>query len=102
MRAPSKALCLQWVKECWDGLSTDIILKSFRVCGISVDVDSSGDSDIHCLKEGGVAAGAREDITTETASLLSGRRDSDDDADPFTVSEDEEELEANETVLEDC
>ena len=49
-----------------------------------------------------MAAGAREDITTATASLLSGRHDTDDDADPFAESEDEEELEANETVLDDC
>ena len=51
--------------------------------------------------EGGVAAWAREDITTETASLLSGRRDTDDDADPFAESQ-VEEFEANKTVLEDC
>ena len=46
--------------------------------------------------------GARKDITTETASLLSGRRDTDDDADLFAESKDKEEPEANETVLEDC
>ena len=71
-------------------------------CTRTLYVDESGDSDIHCLKEGGVAAGAREDITTETASLLSGRCGTDDDADPLAESEDEEELEANETVLDDC
>ena len=71
-------------------------------CTLSPDVDGSGDSDIHCLKEGGVAVGAHEDITTETASLLSGRRNTDDDTDPFSESEDEEELEANKTAIEDC
>ena len=50
----------------------------------------------------GVAAGVCEDITTKTASLLLGHRDTDHDADPFAESKDEEELEANETVLEDC
>ena len=57
-----------------------------------VGVELNSNSDIHCPNEGRVAAGAREDITTKTASLLSGCRDTDDDADPFTESKDEEEL----------
>ena len=62
VRAPSKALCLQWVKECWEALPAKIIQKSFRVCGISVNTDGTEDEEIHCLKEGGVAADARESI----------------------------------------
>ena len=50
VRAPSKALCLQWAKECWEALPAKIIQKSSRACGISED------GEIHCLKEGGVAA----------------------------------------------
>ena len=43
VRAPSKALCLQWVKECWEALPAKIIRKSFRVCGISVNTDGTED-----------------------------------------------------------
>ena len=39
-------------------------------------------------------------IDIESASLLG--HDADDDADLFTENEDEQELEDNETVLEDC
>ena len=60
VRAPSKALCLQWVKECWEALPTETVKKSFRACGISMHTDGTEDGEIHCLKEGGVAADARK------------------------------------------
>lgn len=40
MRAPEKILCLQWVKESWNSLSTAVIMKS---CGLSVNTDRSQD-----------------------------------------------------------
>ena len=99
MCAPSKALCLEWVRECWEELPTEIIKKS---CGISVEVDGTHDGEIHCLKPGGVAADTRETINTETANLLAGVSE-DDGEDPFTgLEEDDDELEENETVLDDC
>jgi len=54
------------------------------------------------LKPGGVAADACGAINTETANLLDGVSE-DDDEDPFAgLEEDEDELEENETVLDDC
>ena len=101
MRAPSKALCLQWVRECWEALPTELIQKSFRACGISIDVDGANDSKIHCLKDGGVAAAARETLSSATARLLSGADE--DDVDPFAeLEEDEDELSENEIVMDDC
>lgn len=98
IRAPSKALCLEWVRECWEALSTKLIMKSFRTCGISVNIDGTDDREIHCRKEGGMAAGARATITAETARLLFGNCSED----LFTDPEDEDELEENEAVLHDC
>lgn len=54
MRAPSKALCLQWVKEVWESLSADLIKRSFRACGISVNMNSKEDNQVHSLELGGV------------------------------------------------
>jgi len=48
------------------------------------------DEEIHCLKQGGVAADARESIRRDTATLAND------------VEEDEDELEENKLVLEDC
>ena len=101
VRPPSKALCLQWVKECWEALSAEIVQKSFRACGISVNTDGTEDEEIHCLKEGGVAADAMEEIRRETATLHTAELD--DESDPFAdIEEDEDELEQNELVLFDC
>ena len=62
VRAPSKLLCLQWVKESWDSITSDIIVKSFRACGISVNTDGTNDGEIHCMKENEVAFAAREKL----------------------------------------
>ena len=35
--------------------SQDIVIKSFRCCGISVKVDGTEDKEIHCIKDGGIA-----------------------------------------------
>ena len=70
VHAPSKLLCLQWAKELWDYLSSELVKKSFVSCGISVSVDGSEDHEIHCPKENGVAAGAKPDIEQATANPL--------------------------------
>ena len=64
--------------------------------------DGTEDGEIHCLKEGGVAADARKTIESEPAALATAT-DLLEESDPFAdVEEDEEELEENELVLEDC
>ena len=61
------------------------------------------DEEIHCLKEGGEAADARESIRRDTAMLATATDTELQESDPFTdVEEDEDELEENELVLEDC
>ena len=55
MKAPGKLLCLEWVKKVWNTVTTDVIVNSFRACGISRSMDGSDDSSIQCLKRGGVA-----------------------------------------------
>ena len=99
VRASSKALCLQWVKECWEVLLAEIIQKSFCARGISVITDRTEDEEIHCLKEGGVAADARESIRRDTATFATA---TDTKLEESDVEEDKDELEENELVLEDC
>ena len=43
-RASLSDVCL-WVKRSWEGISTDIIVKSFKTCNISNDLDSADISD---------------------------------------------------------
>jgi len=58
------------------------------------------DEEIHCIKEGGVAADARESIQRDMATLATATDTKLEESDPFTDVEDE--LEENELVLEDC
>ena len=61
------------------------------------------DEEIHCLKEGGVAADTRESTRRDTATLATAADTELEKSDPFTdFKEDEDELEENELVLEDC
>ena len=83
--APDKALCLRWVKEAWNSVTTEVVIKSFRVCGISMKTHSLEDSEIHCIKEGQIAAEASPTIAEKTAGLFEDSLD--DDRDPFDESD---------------
>ena len=102
VRAPSKLLCLRWVKKAWECVRKEIIIKSFEVCGISVSVDGKDDHKIHCIKDGEVAAAARPEIESKTKALHEPQDLDADHDDPFAdVEEDEEELDTNECIIED-
>ena len=77
--------------------------RSFLVCGISACVEGAEDASIHWLKSGGVGSEALPTITENTATLLfEAQRQDDNDRDPFAdLDNDEEELEANELLVED-
>ena len=76
-----------------------MIVSSFKACEISVAVDGSEDSSVHCLKQSGIAADAASRISQLTAEMLAARDDDDDD--PFLSSDDEVELETNKLIVED-
>ena len=102
IRAPTKLVCLRWVKQAWSLVSKEIVIKSFEVCGISVNVDGTEDHKIHCIKNGEVAVAAREEIKSKTRALHDNQSDDQSDVDPFAeMSEDEDELVDNELVVED-
>ena len=49
-RPPSKLQMCQWVVAAWSALSPDLIKKSFKICGLTSNLDGSEDHDIHALK----------------------------------------------------
>ena len=81
MRALSKAQCLNWVRECWSSLSTELIQKPSCSFGISVNVDGPEDAEIYCLQSGDIAALAAPAITVFTRKLQ--QEDENDEDDPF-------------------
>lgn len=53
---------IESVKKAWESVSQDIVIKSFRCCGIPAKVDGTEDKEIHCIKDGGIAAEAFAEI----------------------------------------
>ena len=66
-------------------MPTELIVKSFEACGITVATDGTEDNRIHCMKDGNPAAGGKEILKKRTAALLR-----EDEEDPFKVSESED------------
>jgi len=61
------------------------------------------DEEIHCLKQGAVAADARESVRRDAAMLTTVTDTKLEESDPFAdVEEDKDDLKENQLVLEDC
>uniref|UniRef100_A0A8C6KRG3 HTH CENPB-type domain-containing protein n=1 Tax=Nothobranchius furzeri TaxID=105023 RepID=A0A8C6KRG3_NOTFU len=54
LKAPSRRLLVDWVLAAWDKLDTELVIKSFKVCGQSVKPDGSEDHLILCFRDGQV------------------------------------------------
>ena len=76
MKAPTKALMTLWIKNAWEGLSREMIEKSFRVCGVTA-IDGSQDEEIGVFKEGGVAHDGLVELGRKTKVLLEQEGDLD-------------------------
>ena len=44
---------MKWIVDAWDELSKDLIIKSFKGCGLTNDLDGSEDCKIHCFRSDG-------------------------------------------------
>ena len=44
---------LKWIVDAWDQLPKDLIVKSFKGCGLNNDLDGLEDCQIHCFKSNG-------------------------------------------------
>ena len=64
--APTKELCVTWVKMAWASLSTETILRSFKCAGITTAVDGQEDMLITCLAD-------NEDLAKEVHKTLYGK-----------------------------
>ena len=100
MRLPEKKLCLEWVKIAWSKVTTDVIIKSFKACGISSNNNGSEGNMIHCLKPREVAHSTAQNVAKETTQL--NNPVADDDEDPFMGIDHEEfgvEIEEDKTII---
>lgn len=85
MKKPGLSLVVEWVKEAWDSIPEELIIKSFKKCAISNAMDGTEDD---MLYEDLVAPASSKDDTGE--DLVASRPDEDEDEDePTTMSDDE-------------
>ena len=63
-------LVVEWILESWNRLEKNLIIKSFKSCGLNLKTDGSEDHLIHCFKEGEPCANGL-DMLKEQQNLLS-------------------------------
>uniref|UniRef100_A0A915DL27 DDE-1 domain-containing protein n=1 Tax=Ditylenchus dipsaci TaxID=166011 RepID=A0A915DL27_9BILA len=78
-RAPSMEVYLDWILRAWEALSKNLIINSFKVCGLTNASDGSEDDFIHCFKaHGPIPEGLemlKEEGAKETAVEVSEEED---------------------------
>jgi len=58
--APPMEVYLQWIVDAWNKLPKDLIIKSFKNCGLTIELDGSEDDQIHCFKSDGQIPNGQE------------------------------------------
>ena len=67
---------LKWIVDAWDQLSKDLIIKSFKGCGLTNNLDGSEDSKIHCFRSDGPIQTGQELLKqARTNADISGTRE---------------------------
>ena len=108
IRATSKTVLCDWAVKEWKSLSSDLIIKSFRVCGRVSDVNIDV---IQCLQEGKSLSEGKQVLRDllalapneiDNANLKKKNEEAEDLADPFAdIEEDLLEEDANEILIDD-
>ena len=52
MKPASRQLVVEWILESWNWLEKNLVINSFKSCGLDLKADASKDHLIHCFKEG--------------------------------------------------
>ena len=100
MRPPDKLTCLKQVVKAREAVSIELIVSSFKACGINPDFDRSEDSSMHYLKQSGITADTVSHIFQLAAEMLAAPCNEYNDL--FLSSDDDEgKLETNKVIVED-
>ena len=69
LAAPPLPTQMQWIVDAWRSISRETIVKSFKVCGITLATDGSEDAEFRLFKEDGPMAEGRDQLLAATAQL---------------------------------
>ena len=75
-RAPSKELVLQWVNKAWQEIPAELVIRSFKSCGISNALDGTEDDAVY-------------EEESESGDVLDADDELDNEFDTDSESEDE-------------
>jgi hypothetical protein len=98
LRHASWDLVCDWIIKSWDSVSKEVIIQSFKSCGITTNVDGSEDGLITCLKPGRSCAdgirllGSKRHDLTELEQIMTSDPEEDFSNENPVDSEDEEEI----------
>ena len=51
---------LQWIVDAWEQVPKELVIKSFKGCGLTNALDGAEDDVLHCFKETGSIPSGRE------------------------------------------
>ena len=88
MKHASRHLVVGWILESWNRLEKNLIIKSFKSCGLNLKTDGSVDHLIHCFKEGQPCANGL-DMLKKQQNLLSNAEYL--NSNPFEITESDTE-----------
>ena len=82
LKAPPRKRIVQWILDSRASLSNEVIKKSFKSCGLNINVDGSEDDVIHCLKKAQPCAAGRVMLKSQMDVL----KDLEDETNPCSSS----------------
>ena len=92
IKPPTRVQLATLVKATWDKVPTELIQKSYLVCGVSNAIDNSEDKDINVLKPDGILYASSDHILSKLQKLTEAKGDLSNITE--TVPTEEEDVEA--------
>ena len=89
MKPASRHLVVEWILESWNRLEKNLIIESFKSCGLNLKTDRSEDHLIYCFKEGQPCANGL-DMLKDQQNLLSNTEHLNSNPTEITESDTEE------------
>ena len=100
VKPATKFQLASWVKAARDQIPTELIKKSFIVCGISNALDNSKDERINVLKPDGILQSSREDVLNKLKKVTEAQGNMNNISNPPTSEEDEDANSENKLAVE--
>ena len=98
MKPASRHLVVEWILESSNRLEKNLIIKSFRSCGLNLKTDGSEDHLIHCFKDGQPCANGLDMLKVQQ-NLLS--KEEYLNSKPFEITEsDTEDANTNNSLID--